>query len=146
MSGWADVDAWKRQRLKERSDAVEMERAKEEQRAKARRENANTTLHLSRRGDCYRVRLKRASSDIFMVPAHVSRLGAATRKGMRLVALCGEHQARGPDFAHRRTTRRHLVTCEACLVLLDRELERGTAQVVDDVPGSVGLRVVFLKP
>lgn len=130
MSGWADVDAWK---------AQQVERAPRKPERHPLERTRHAVYHLTRFADCYRVQLVKGPVRR-MHPEHLSRLGAATRRRVELLALCGVLQARVPgQLYHRSTAKRERVTCEACLVALDGEMEAGRACLASD-----GKAVVFV--
>lgn len=120
MSAWAEVDAWKTARMAESS-------RKPERHPLERRKGA--IYHLTRLAECYRVKLAKGPVRT-MHPEHLSRLGAATRRRVELLALCGVVQARVPgQLYHRSTNGLKVVSCKACLVALDAAMEAGWATV-----------------
>ena len=126
---WDDVDAWREEHQRnnrEVRDALRL--AKMQDKAKQWREQP-TVYHLSGKWPPYHVRMKTGGTRTYR-GSEVYRLGAASRKRLVLNALCGKHNARAPGETHHRVTMsRKQLTCEACLVLLDRGLEQGVCSI-----------------
>lgn len=128
---WAEIDAWKRQRLQ---DSM-----REGERVQRIRDQVKRPVvyHLAREERCYRVVMYNGELRS-TYPRYVRRYGVATRSRMVLLAACGEVRCRGGEADHRPTVKRKRIKCPGCLVWLDAELEAGRAYIGDG--GTVFLR------
>lgn len=118
---WGDVDLWRAQHT---ARPRGHEKLGHENRVRAEH-------HLTKLDMPYRVKLVKGEVRQ-MAPEHLSRLGAATRRRVEVLTLCGTLLARvyGQPY-HRITNGLLRVTCDACLVALDGEIEAGRAHVND---------------
>lgn len=122
MSGWAEVDAWKRQRLHD-----SMREAERVQRIRGQVKRP-VIYHMAAADRCYRVVMH--SGEVRTIsPQYVSRYGASTRSRMTLLARCGEVRCRGGEADHRPTINRKRIKCAGCLVWLDQEMEAGRVYI-----------------
>lgn len=135
MSGWAEVDRYRRERMAEHQ--ARLVAAADERAARA-----PYRFHLSREWPPYFVTMKRGGVRRFRA-AEVYRLGASTRSRLVLHALCGDLAARG-DIHQRLTVKRGRVQCDGCLVLLDEAMETGAAFI--DGSGTVVWRQPLAAP